>query len=203
MFRITAQIILLSAKGTSLRNMHLRSTDEEFLSVGFSHLNCCIKNYWGRQTLAYLQSQTNAKYASTAGQSAKLFHSVHFFFLSFRPKGKSGLWPTISLWAELNFFFRAEEVSQCGLLCASGNLASWSVKSENVESGPVTPTPQSAGVGRPSIKAPDLSIKVITGLAPSWVPPYQAPEVTEGKGACLGSLFLLEMPVPDKESSRR
>lgn len=175
MFRITAQIILLSAKGTSLRNMHLRSTDEEFLSVGFSHLNCCIKNYWGRQTLAYLQSQTNAKYASTAGQSAKLFHSVHFFFLSFRPKGKSGLWPTISLWAELNFFFRAEEVSQCGLLCASGNLASWSVKSKNVESGPVTPNPTVCGSGEAVNQSPRLVDKSHNGTCSFMGPSLPGP----------------------------
>lgn len=67
--------------------------------------------------MAYLQSQTNEKYASTAKQSASLLHGMVFLFLSFRPKGKSGMQPMRSLWAEVNLFFRAEEVVQWPPLC--------------------------------------------------------------------------------------
>lgn len=63
-------VLLLSAKGTSLRNMHLRPMTRAPLSLAPLDLSRCIKNYWGRQTSAYLQSQTNAKYASSARQSA-------------------------------------------------------------------------------------------------------------------------------------
>lgn len=115
LFRITAQIIMLSAIP---QNYAPEVNRGGVLSLSSLGLNCRIKNYWGRQTLAYLQNQTKAKYASTARQSAKLFHSLHFLFLlSFSPKGKSGIWPMSSLWTELNFFWRAEEVGQWPPLC--------------------------------------------------------------------------------------
>lgn len=78
MIRITAQITML----TATPQKHAPKVNRwVLLSLASLNLNCWIKNYWGRQTLAYLQSQTNTKYASTAKQSAKLFHSMHFFFL--------------------------------------------------------------------------------------------------------------------------
>lgn len=43
--------------------------------------NHCIKSYWAGQTLAYLQSQANEKYASAAEPGASLLHGMAFLFL--------------------------------------------------------------------------------------------------------------------------
>lgn len=49
----------------------------------------------------------------------------------------------------------------------------------------------------PSIRAPYLSVKMVTRLAPLRVPPYWAHD-SEGRGAGLKNHSLLSTPIPDK-----
>lgn len=114
-FRITAQMIRFSAKGTSLRHTQLGSTDGSSSVVGFTELKSLCKKLLGWTDVG-LSAESNSRkicfHCKTECQPA----SWHFFFLSFRPKGESGMWPMSGLWAEVNFFFRAE-VGQWPPLC--------------------------------------------------------------------------------------
>lgn len=118
LFRIMAQIIRFGAKGTSLRNRRLRSTDREFLSRWLPWIQSLYKKLLGWTDVGFIcRVKLMKNMLPLQNRGPACFMAWSFFFLSFRPQGRSGMWPVSALWAEVNLLFRAEELGQWPPLC--------------------------------------------------------------------------------------
>lgn len=79
LFRIMAQIVMFSCQRHSPQKEAAEVNGQGApLPLASLDSNHCIKTYWAGQTLAYLQSQANEKYASAAEPGASLLHGTAF-----------------------------------------------------------------------------------------------------------------------------
>lgn len=143
---------------------------------------------------AYRQMQTNAKYASIARPSAKLFHSV--LSLELQAQREARLVANEQSVSELNFSCRAQELGRCPPL-ASRNSAPRSAKCMSSQS-----TQPGGWAGRHA-RPPTHQREQGLGLLPREPHPPGGTE-DRGLGAMPHSQILLSARSPvDRESAGR